>query len=140
MTQTPPQQVVKDTGAELIDPVVDHAERLTKVEGNLTHTEERLNRQIVETETQLRQALEASGGDVTSRINSLMDKLGALEEKVNALAVHPVKTGEEGAGAVVAVPGEAVTLVTPPVEDSPSPPEKERRSIRHRRKNRRIKK
>lgn len=140
MTQTPPQQVVKDTGAELIDPVVDHAERLTKVEGNLVHTEERLNRQIVDTETQLRQALEASGGDVTSRVNALMDKLGVLEEKINAMAVHPVKTGEEGASAVVAVPGDAVTLVTPSVEDSPSPPEKERRSIRHRRKTRRNKK
>lgn len=139
MTQTPqPVQQVQSTGEALIDPVVEHAERLTRVEGNLTQTEERLNRQVLETEGALRKAIEESGGAATERVNTLMSRLETLEEKLNAMAVHPVKTSEETA-VVAAQPVEgAVTFVTPPIEESPAPPERERRSIRHKRKNRRA--
>jgi uncharacterized coiled-coil protein SlyX len=133
VTHVPGEAVhtVEGAGNELIDPVIQHTERITNLESGMSAQEERLNNRIIELESQLREAINAKAGE--ERIASLEEKIVALQSKLEDTATHPVETAE-------AVPGAAVTLVTPVVEDSPAPPEQERRSIRHRRKNRRTKK
>lgn len=133
-----PEQAVhtaQDTGDSLIDPVIQHTERITNLESGLSASEERLNNRIIETESQLREAIAANAAQST--IEALEARIVALEAKLEEKGTHPVETAENAPGEVAAVPAGAVAFVAPVVEDSPSRPEKERRSIRHRRKNRR---
>lgn len=126
-----PEQAVhtaQDTGDSLIDPVIQHTERITNLESGMSAQEERLNNRIIELESQLREAIAAKAGE--ERITSLEEKIVALQAKLEEKGTHPVET-VEGA------PAGAVAFVAPVVEDSPSSPEKERRSIRHRRFKRR---
>lgn len=125
------QKVAQDTGDTLVSPVLQHTERLTNLERDLPQTEERLNKKIVETEAQLREAIQANAAQKT--IEELTQRILTLESKLEEKATHPVETTE-------AAPAGAVEFVAPEVEESPTPPEKERRSIRHRRKARRTKK
>lgn len=118
------------TGDELIDPVIQHTERITKLEGGLTQTEERLNTQLIDTERRLREAIDANAAQET--IRSLENRIVSLEAKLEEMATHPVETTET-------VPAQAATLVIPEVEETPAPPEKERRSIRHKRRGKRKK-
>jgi hypothetical protein len=114
-------------GNELIDPVLQHTERITNLETGLTASEERLNTRIIDTEAQLREAIAANAAQST--IEALEARIVALEAKLEDKGVHPVETIE-------AAPGQAAAFVVPAVEESPANPAKERRSIRHRRKNR----
>jgi hypothetical protein len=124
-------KTVGDTGDALVDPIVKHEGRLTQVENNVTQAEERLNRQIIETESQLRTAIQERAAQET--ITTLEARIVALEAKLEEKISHPVETVETPGTQIKG----AVEFVTPPIEESPTPPERERKSIRHKRKNRR---
>lgn len=126
-----PEKISQDTGDTLISPVLQHTERLTNLERDLPQAEERLNKKLLETEAQLREAIQANAAQKT--IEELTSRIMTLESKLEQTVTHPVETTE-------AAPSGAVDFVAPVVEESPTPPEKERRSIRHRRKARRTKK
>lgn len=117
---------VIDTGNELIAPVVDHTEKLTRLEERQQQQESDFYRRISETEEQLRQAIEAGGQGMSERISALESKLEALLTKAEEEAPEEVP--------------DAVEFGEPEVEQSPAPPEKMPRGIRARRKARRGKK
>lgn len=126
-----PEKITQDTGDTLVSPVLQHTERLTNLERDLPQAEERLNKKLLETEAQLREAIQANAAQKT--IEELTQRVLSLESKLEATATQTARATE-------AAPSGAVDFVAPEVEESPTPPEKERRSIRHRRKARRTKK
>src|SRR6266699_220337 len=107
---------VVETGNELVAPVVDHAERVTRIEERQAQHQEEMLRQIGELETRLQNA---SGEQVTRLEARIAELEGRLERE--------------------AAPPESVELELPDVETSPAPPEKIRQGLRHRRKERRKK-
>ncbi|SRR6266566_1832982 len=113
---TPVVTPVVETGNELVAPVVDHAERVTRIEERQAQHQEEMLRQIGELETRLQNA---SGEQVTRLEARIAELEGRLERE--------------------AAPPESVELELPDVETSPAPPEKIRQGLRHRRKERRKK-
>lgn len=110
------QPVLETANDELVAPVIDHAEKITRIEERQAQHQVELARQLVELEERLRTA---SG----SQIDSLMQRIAGLEDKIAASA-------EENVG----VPDESIELELPEVEASPAPPEKIKQGLRHRRK------
>ena len=117
---------VVHAGEDLTDPVIQHTERITRIEEQQAQQQERMIRELGDLESRLRNATQEEA-------QSLYRRIDALEEKITALATKPVEEVEEA-------PGEAVEFVEPAVEPSPAPPEKERRGLRYRRKARKSKK
>ncbi|SRR6266567_1403335 len=107
---------VVDTSDHLVAPVVDHTEKITRIEERQAQHQEELVRQLAALEERLQTA---SGAQVAR-----------LEEKIATL---------EGKLAQEAAPPESVELELPEVETSPAPPEKIRQGLRHRRKSKRSK-
>ena len=113
---------VQEANHELVAPVVDHAEKITRLEEHQARQEEEYGRQLIELEGRLSTA-------TGSQVSALEEKIAALEAKIEASAAAPVE----------AVP-DAVDFSVPDVEPSPAPPEKIRQGMRHRRKARKDKK
>lgn len=116
---------------ELVQPVIDHTEKITRLEERQTQQEAELYRRLSETESQLRQAIEEGGRGASERIATLEEKLEGLLAKIEAAAA-PAPAPE----APAAPPG-GVDFEVPAIEESPAPPEKVQRGIRARRKQRR---
>lgn len=116
---------VVHAGEDLTDPVIQHTEKITRIEERQAQQEERLIRELGDLESRVRNASEETAQGLYRRISEIEDKITALAEK-------PVEAAEDA-------PGEAVEFVEPVVEPSPAPPEKERRGLRHRRKARKKK-
>lgn len=108
---------VIDTGNELVAPVVDHTEKITRIEERQAQHQEEMLRELRGLEERL---VTATGSQV-----------GALEERIVKLE------GQIAAAAAPVVPDESVELTLPDVETSPAPPERIRQGLRHRRKERR---
>lgn len=113
---------------ELVAPLVDHTEKITRLEERVTQQESDLFRRLNETESQLRQAIEEGGRGSAERIAALEEKLEGLLSKIEAAAPAPVAPSAPAGG---------VEFEVPPIEESPAPPEKVQRGIRARRKKRR---
>lgn len=116
--ETPPPAVVApviDTGNELVAPVVDHAEKITRIEERQAQHQEEMFRELRGLEERL---VTATG----SQISRIEERISQVEGRIAAQA--------EGAG----VPDESVELTLPEVEASPAPPEKIRQGMSHRRK------
>jgi hypothetical protein len=111
---------------DLTDPVIQHTEKITRIEEKQAQQEEKLFRELGELESRVRSASEETAQGLYTRINEIEAKLAAIQ-------VKPVEDVE-------AIPGEAVEFAEPIVESSPAPPEKERRGLRHRRRARKNKK
>ncbi len=106
-----------------------HENRITKLEEGQTAQDTALIQQLNDLRTELMQAIEAR--DPGEKISALADRLLAVEGRVEDVAAQPVNAVEdEGPGA---------TFEAPAIEESPAPPEKERRGIHARRKKRREK-
>jgi len=108
---------VVETGNELVAPVVDHAERVTRIEERQAQHQEEMFRELRALEERLQTAS-------SSQVQGLMDRISHLEGKIET-ETH--------------IPDESVELTLPDVETSPAPPEKIRQGLRHRRKERRKK-
>lgn len=117
--QVPVIAPVVSTGDALVAPVVDHAAKIAEIEQKQAQHEEKLFRELGELESRLRNA----SGD---ELRMLAERIAGVESKLEAAAMETVET----------VP-DAVELAAPEVENSPAPPEKERRGLRHRRRARR---
>lgn len=109
-----PVTAVVDAGSELTQPVVDHAERITRVEEQQARAQEDRFREMRELEERL---LSASN----SQVEGLREQIAALTARIEAV---PQEVPEE----------ENVELELPDVDASPAPPEKVRQGLRHRRK------
>lgn len=119
--QTPPVVApVIDTGNELVAPVVDHTEKITRIEERQAQMQEERFREMRELEERLQSAS-------ASQVQGIMERIAALEAKIEAASAS-AEAEPEGAG---------VELELPDVETSPAPPEKVRQGLRHRRKARR---
>jgi hypothetical protein len=116
---------VIDTGNELVAPVVDHAEKITRLEEKQNQQEEAFYRRLSE----LQQELTTATG---SQVAVIEERMSSIERKLDEMATP-------AADAVEDIPDEAVEFAEPKVESSPAPPEKLRRGIKHRRKARRGK-
>ena len=112
-----PTTIVQDAPDELVAPVVDHAERLTRLEERQTQHEIDIGRRLDEAESRINESVSA--------------RLSALEEAARAAAAA-------AAEAAAAPPEEAEELVEDEVEVPHVAPEK-KRGIRNRRKARRSK-
>ncbi len=119
-SQTPPVSTVIDTGDELTQPIIDHTEKITRIEERQAQHQEEMMRQLASLEERL---MNASSGQV----EGLRTRIGELEAKI------------ESAPPEAPIP-ESVTLTLPDVETSPAPPERERHGLRHRRAARRKRK
>ena len=122
--QVPPVVApVIEAGTELTAPVIDHTEKITRIEERQAQHEERLMRELGELESRLSTAREGE-------ISSIREQISRLEAKMEEMVRPPVQAAEE-------VPETAVELAEPELEPSPAPPEKVRRGLRHRRRARR---
>lgn len=112
---------------ELIAPVVDHTEKITRLEEKQTQYEEAIQRRIADLESQLRQAIEEGGRGAQERINSLEERINALLDKLEqASTPEPEPEPEQG-----------LEFNAPPiVEESPAPPEKVLKGRRAKRRDR----
>ena len=108
---------VIDTGNELVAPVVDHTEKITRIEERQAQHQEEMIRQLGELESRL--------------VTATSGQIAGIEEKIARL--------ESKLAESTPVPDESVELTLPDVETSPAPPEKIRQGLRHRRKARRGK-
>ena len=122
--QVPPVVApVIEAGTELTAPVIDHTEKITRIEERQAQHEERLMRELGELESRLSTARD-------SEISAIREHIARVESKLEELA-RPVEQVPE------TVEDTAVELAEPEVESSPAPPEKVRRGIRHRKRARR---
>lgn len=119
----PPVTTVVEGGKELTAPVVEHTERITRIEEHQAQQEEKLYRDL----QSLREELANASSEQISGIHSRMD---AIETKLSELLAKSTEEVEE-------VPEGAVEMVTPEVQVNPEPPEKQRQSRRFKRKARR---
>lgn len=121
--QVPPVVTpVVETESKLTEPLIDHAGKIAHIEERQAHHEQELLRQISDLESRLANA-------TGSQISAIEARIAGLESKL-----------EEAAKPVEEAPDDAVEFSVPDVEQSPEPPEKVRRGLRHRRKARREKK
>ena len=100
-----------DTAAEhVIDPVIQHAERITGLERDLGSLGEKLTTQLFDTEARLNRAISEGVGQ--EQINGLRDRITSLESSISELATRltkpPVEAAGEEARTLVNVPGELV--------------------------------
>ncbi len=117
-TQTPPVITpVIDAGSELVAPVVDHTEKITRIEERQAQHQEEMVRQLAGLEERLVTA-------TSSQVAGIEERIVKLEEKIAASAA---------ASAEEIVP-DSVDMNLPDVEASPAPPEKMRQGLSHRRK------
>lgn len=116
---------VINTGDELTKPIIDHTEKITRIEERQAQHEEKLFRELSELESRVQNASQEKAEELYRRISE-------IEAKIEALATKPVEVAEEA-------PGEAVEFVEPVVESSPAPPENIRKGLRHRRRARKKK-
>lgn len=119
---------------ELVKPVIDHTEKITRLEERQTQQEAELYRRLSETESQLRQAIEEGGRGASLRIATLEEKIEGLLARIEAAAAAPAPAP---APETPAAPAGGIDFEVPPIEESPAPPEKVQRGIRARRKQRR---
>lgn len=98
---------------ELVAPVVDHTEKITRIEERQAQHQEEMMRQLSGLEERLASA-------TGSQIDSLQRRIVELEAKIAETAA-PV------------IPDDSVELTLPEIEPSPAPPEKVRSGMRHRR-------
>jgi len=112
------QPVVETANDELVAPVIDHAEKITRIEERQSQHQVEMMRQLGELESRL---VTATG----SQVGALEQRIADLEGKIAANAEN------------VGVPDESIELELPEVETSPAPPEKMKQGMRHRRKARR---
>lgn len=118
--ETPPVIApVIDTGNELLQPVIDHTQRITEIEQRQARAAEETIQQIAQLEERL---ANASG----NQFNEISERIARLESRLE----EQIKPVEE-------IPEDGVELAMPEVEASPAPPEKVRRGLRHRRRARR---
>ena len=114
-----PVTAVVDAGSELTQPIVDHTEKITRLEEQQARMQEERFREMRELEERLLNA-------TASQAQGLQERMAALEAKMEAAATETAEVPEAG-----------VDVVLPEVEDSPAPPEKMKQGMRHRRKARR---
>ncbi len=110
--------VIEAGEKELVAPVIDHTEKITRIEERQSRHEEDILRQIGELESRLSEASQSQANSIYERIAGLEGKLENLVEKAPPEAPIP----------------ESVELTLPDVETSPAPPEKMRQGLSHRRK------
>ncbi len=111
---------VIEASDELTQPVIDHAEKIVRIEERQSQHQQDMLRQLADLEGRLVTATGSQVGALEDRISKLEGKLAAQAESVG-------------------VPDESVELSLPEVEASPEPPEKIRQGMRHRRKGKRGK-
>ena len=109
--ENPITHVISQTDSaakELTDPVINHAERITRLEGDLGHMGEKLTSDLFETERRLNEAI--SHGVGQEAIDALRERISALEGSITALAEKvtkpPVEASGEEAKTVVSIPAE----------------------------------
>ena len=112
-------QPIDQTGDALVTPIVDHTEKITRIEERQAQHQEEMIRQLSELEERLRTAS-------SSQVEGLISRINALEEKLTASA------------RVEATP-HSVEIVPPAIVTSPEPVEKIRQGLIHRRKAKRKK-
>ncbi len=121
---TPPVTipVVTPNQEAVTDHTIQHAEKISALEGKVSQQEQDFYRRLSEAETQLRTAIEEGGRGAQERITELENKIAAMT------APPPVETPPPG-----------VPFEVPEVERTPASPERMSRGIRARRVKRRTK-
>lgn len=112
-------QPVDATGDALVDPIVSHTEKITRIEERQAQHQEAMVRQLEELEERLRNAS-------SSQVEGLIERINTLEAKLTEST------------RVEATP-HSVEIVPPAIVTSPEPVEKIRQGLIHRRKARRKK-
>jgi hypothetical protein len=119
---TPVVNPIINAGEELTQPVIDHTEKITRIEERQAQHEVELLRQLTELEGRLQTA-------TASQAQAIEERMARIEAKLEETAAAPIE----------AIP-EAVDFDVPPIEESPAPPEKVKRGVRARRKAKRSNK
>jgi len=144
-SDNPVTHIVSQTDSaakELTDPVINHAERITRLEGDLGHLGEKMTNDLFETERRLNEAISQGAGQ--EQIAGLRERISALEGTITALAERVTRPVAEGAGeearTVIDVPAELTSDVVGGGEQVSEKKEREKpRGIHRRRKARRQK-
>jgi hypothetical protein len=111
-------QPIVEASDELVAPVIDHAEKIVRIEERQAQHQREMIEQLAQLEERL---LHAS----SSQIDGLMTRINDLES-------NTAKSTES------AMPDESIELELPEVEPSPAPPEKLKQGMRHRRKAKKL--
>lgn len=117
---TPVVAPVHEASNELVAPVVDHTEKITRIEERQAQQQEEYIRKIAELEDRLRTASSDKVAGIETRIAELEGKIATQNAAIKATP-------------------QSVDLVVPDVVPSPAPPERVRQGLSHRRKARRKK-
>lgn len=96
-TPAPAATVVHNEGSDLVQPVVDHAERLTRLEERQARHEEEVARRLAETESRVNES-------VSARLSALEEATRAAAAAAAEAAVAPPEEVEELAEDEVEVP------------------------------------
>lgn len=118
-----PSTTVIETSKELTQPIIDHTEKIAHIEEQQKQQEEKLYTQLAQLEDRLSRA---TGENYTA----ISERIARIEEKIEALATKSEEEIEEPVD-------EGVEMTVPDVETSPKPPEKQKRGVRARRKQKR---
>ena len=106
---------------ELVQPVIDHAEKIANITAAQTAAEERLNTRINEAQTSLREAIDQSATGYSERISALENALLSLFAKQDELEQAEAE----------ATPPEPETPAAPAAPDVEVPkPEKQYKTVR----------
>lgn len=114
---------VVETESKLTEPLIDHASKIAHIEERQSQHELELVRQLGDLEGRLQTA-------TTSQAAAIEDRIARIESRLEEIASAATKPVEEE------LPG-GVEFEVPEIEDSPEPPQKVRKGIQARRKNRR---
>lgn len=117
---------------EVVQPVVNHAEKIGHIEERMSTYETRLIDEMARLQGSLAQQIEEGGRGASERISAIEERLAVLAEKLEKAAEpEPEPQGEQVPAGDGTVHVDAVET-----EDSPAPPEKIKRGVRARRKTR----
>lgn len=114
---------VVETESKLTEPLIDHAGKIAHIEERQAQHELELVRQLGDLEGRLQTA-------TTSQAAAIEERIARIESRLEEIASAATKPVEEE------LPG-AVDFEVPPIEESPAPPQKERKGIAARRRKKR---
>lgn len=100
-----------DTAAQhVIDPVIHHTEKITRLEEQLGHQGEKLTNDMFQMESRLNEAISRGAGQ--EQIDALRSRLESIENSLSDLAAKvtapPVQAAAQEERTLVNVPGELV--------------------------------
>lgn len=131
---------VVDTGGAALQPLVEHTERITKIEQEAIAREERLNSAIASTRDELMQALDSARTEQAAALQDKLTRLEELQTKLEDLLTRSAPPAEPvPPTGIPATPVTPVPAPEPEIEPPPTKADERPKGTRGRRHARRAK-